>query len=263
MCRSYAESFTRSGRVVEAGEGCRSSLLAMKMPGNAQRAGQRGCGPIRVTLRRRLIEHGKNTLLVRWAVLRRRATRTSLVQASQAIARIAHAPLRHRAHGVSPGYRSRVPIPSAARSTIPARNRIRAPLFVERLSASSTARSSIESVITVAQGTSLHPNLSLSKRIGWGYSSELSGSPERRPRSEWPISSATSNALSSCARSPSHDRLVVRQSDPFTAIPIPIKLNQQPVSANLRHEENNSLIELSSLNHDSLSTDSGYDRWRK
>ena len=28
-----------------------------------------------------------------------------------------------------------------------------------------------------------------SKRIGWGYSSELSGSPERRPRSEWPISS--------------------------------------------------------------------------
>ena len=33
---------------------------------------------------------------------------------------------------------------------------------------------------------------SRSKRIGWGYSSELSGSPEQRPRSEWPISSTTS-----------------------------------------------------------------------
>jgi IS5 family transposase len=33
-----------------------------------------------------------------------------------------------------------------------------------------------------------------SKRIGWGCSSGLSGSPERRPRSEWPISSTTSNA---------------------------------------------------------------------
>src|SRR5262249_52152105 len=51
-----------------------------------------------------------------------------------------------------------------------------------------------------------------SKRIGWGYSSELSGSPERRPRSEWPIWSTTSNALSSCATSPSPDRLVLRKN---------------------------------------------------
>jgi hypothetical protein len=54
--------------------------------------------------------------------------------------------------------------------------------------------------------------ISRAKRIGWGYSSELSGSPEQRPRSEWPIPSTTSNALSSCARSPSHDRLVLRQA---------------------------------------------------
>jgi hypothetical protein len=45
-----------------------------------------------------------------------------------------------------------------------------------------------------------------------GYSSELSGSPERQPRSEWPISSTTSNALSSCATSPSHDWLVLRKA---------------------------------------------------
>jgi hypothetical protein len=86
-----------------------------------------------------------------------------------------------------------------------------------------------------------------SKRIGWGYSSELSGSPERRPRSEWPILSTTSNALSSCATSPSLDRLVLRKSGHSSQYQIPIKLNQQPVSADLLHAENNSLIEPSSL----------------
>jgi IS5 family transposase len=62
-----------------------------------------------------------------------------------------------------------------------------------------------------------------SKRIGWGYSSELSESPERRPKSEWPISLTTSNALSSCARSPSHDRPVLGKA---THYPIAIRLNQ-------------------------------------
>ena len=65
-----------------------------------------------------------------------------------------------------------------------------------------------------------------SKRIGWGYSSELSGSPEQRLRSEWPISSTTSNALSSCARSPSHDRLVLRKATHSTHLLIAIRLNQ-------------------------------------
>jgi hypothetical protein len=62
-----------------------------------------------------------------------------------------------------------------------------------------------------------------SKRIGWGYSSELSGSPERRSRSEWPISSTTSNALSSCARSPSHDRLVLRKAIHSTHYPTQLR----------------------------------------
>ena len=48
---------------------------------------------------------------------------------------------------------------------------------------------------------------------GWGYSSELSGSPERCTKI------GMANALSSCATSPSHDRLVLRKSDPFVAIP--------------------------------------------
>ena len=73
-----------------------------------------------------------------------------------------------------------------------------------------------------------------SKRIGWGYSSELSGSPEQRPRSEWPISSTTSNALSSCARSPSHDRLALRKATHSTHYPIAIRLNQWLVSADIR-----------------------------
>ena len=51
------------------------------------------------------------------------------------------------------------------------------------------------------------------------YSSELSGSPERRSRLEWPISSTTSSALSSCEGSPSHDRLVLPQRDPFDSLP--------------------------------------------
>jgi len=63
-------------------------------------------------------------------------------------------------------------------------------------------------------------------RIEWGYSSELSGSPERRPRSEWPISSTTSNALSSCATSPSPDWLVLRKATHSTHYPIAIRLNQ-------------------------------------
>ena len=84
-----------------------------------------------------------------------------------------------------------------------------------------------------------------SKRIGWGFLSELSGSPEQRPRSEWPISSTTSNALSSCARSPSHDRLVLRKATHSTHYPIAIRLNQQLVFADLRHAEINSLIESS------------------
>ena len=58
-----------------------------------------------------------------------------------------------------------------------------------------------------------------SKRIGWGHSSELSGSPEQRLKSQWPISSTTSNALPSCARSPSHDRLVLRKATYSTSIP--------------------------------------------
>ena len=66
---------------------------------------------------------------------------------------------------------------------------------------------------------------SLSKRIGCGYSSELSGSRAQRPRSQWPISSTTSNALSSCARSPSHDRLVLRKATHSTNYPIAIRLN--------------------------------------
>src|SRR5690349_5644965 len=88
---------------------------------------------------------------------------------------------------------------------------------------------------------------SLSKKVGWGYSSQLSGSPEQRPRSEWPISSTTSNALSSCARSPSHDPLVLRKAPHSSQYQIPIKPNQQPVSADLWHAEHNSLIELSSF----------------
>jgi hypothetical protein len=64
------------------------------------------------------------------------------------------------------------------------------------------------------------------QRVGWGYSSELSGSPERRPRSEWPISSTTSNALSSYARSPSPDRLVLRTATHSTHCPIAIRLNR-------------------------------------
>ena len=65
-----------------------------------------------------------------------------------------------------------------------------------------------------------------SKRIGWGYSLELSGSREQRLRSEWPISSTTSNASSSCARSPSHDWLVLRKATHSTHLPIAIRLNQ-------------------------------------
>src|SRR6516164_4011369 len=88
---------------------------------------------------------------------------------------------------------------------------------------------------------------SLSKRIGWDYSSELSGSPERRSRLEWPISSTTSSASSSCARSPSHDRLVLPQRDPFDSLP---NCDQTKSIAGLRGPlpaENTSLIELSSL----------------
>src|SRR5262249_9012309 len=70
-----------------------------------------------------------------------------------------------------------------------------------------------------------------------------SGSPERRPRSEWPIWSTTSNALSSYARLPSHDRLVLGTATHSTHCPIAIRLNQwrRP-----RHAENKSLIEPSS-----------------
>jgi hypothetical protein len=51
-----------------------------------------------------------------------------------------------------------------------------------------------------------------------------SGSPERRPRSERPIWSTTSNALSSYARSPSHDQLELRKLTHSTHYPIAIGL---------------------------------------
>jgi hypothetical protein len=74
------------------------------------------------------------------------------------------------------------------------------------------------------------------------------GSPEQRLRLEWPISSTTSNALSSCARSPSHDRLVLRKAAPFDSLPNCDQAKSiEPVSADLRLLKNNLLIEPSTF----------------
>jgi hypothetical protein len=69
----------------------------------------------------------------------------------------------------------------------------------------------------------------------------------RRPGSEWPISSTTSNALSSCATSPSHNRLVLRKNDPFVAIPNSNQAKLAGIRGSPARGENNSLIEPSSF----------------
>ena len=69
---------------------------------------------------------------------------------------------------------------------------------------------------------------------------------------------------SPCATSPSHDRLVLRKATHSTHHPIAIRPNQQPVSADLRHAENNSLIEPSRSvpRHQHRARSSGGRRWR-
>src|SRR5262249_45960634 len=62
----------------------------------------------------------------------------------------------------------------------------------------------------------------------------------RRQRSEWPISSTTSNVLSSCATSPSPDRLVLRKSGPLVSIP---NSNQAKSTAGVRGSPARGLVD--------------------
>ena len=93
------------------------------------------------------------------------------------------------------------------------------------------------------------------------------GIAEQRLRSEWPISSTTSNALSSCARSPSHDRLVLRKAAHSSQSQIPIKRwTVKFTKANPRGDGSTPPVDLATplfgyQNHVSIDRRFGFIRW--
>jgi hypothetical protein len=64
-----------------------------------QRTRQQRCAPVGISCRRWLIEHGEDALLLCGAVFGLRAAVASLVEACQAVAGVAHSPLRRRSRG--------------------------------------------------------------------------------------------------------------------------------------------------------------------
>ena len=113
-------------------------------------------------------------------------------------------------------------------------------------------------------------HVSLSRRIGWACSSEPSGSPGQRPRSEWSISSTTSNACCSFEEPQSPEGIGHHKQSYSRCGQIKQPENQQSKSINnARPEENKPLIEVSNwLSNRVFETydaiiDAACDAWRK
>ena len=112
----------------------------------AQRGGDQGRGPARVTGRRRAVEHAENTLAGVGRVAWCRTPLAGFVETGPALLGVAHPPLARRPDGADR------PLPSAASNTIRARCLSRYSVLVERAKPSNSARSAAVKTIAVASG---------------------------------------------------------------------------------------------------------------